>query len=229
MSRPTTRTYKTKNWPSYNEALKRRGSLAIWFDPGMGRAPSGKRGWRQSRSDAANPTCLTMKVLFGVELRQTTGFIESLLRLIEPDWRVPDFSTLCRRRKILAVTIPYRGSKGPPHLLIDSTGIKVEGDGEWNAHKHPSHRNRVSIARQWVGPNGASGARYTSESTRKRWRSERSRSPGAISATPRCYPNYLSRSPPIRKSAASQLAGPETPGNATIPSRIVAPPWRMHR
>ena len=107
ISRPTPPTCKTRNWPRYNEALKRRGSLAIWFDPGMIRdaAPSGKRGWRQSRSDAANQTCLTTKVLFGMALRQTTGFVESLLRLIGLDWRVPDFSTLCRRRKTLAVNI----------------------------------------------------------------------------------------------------------------------------
>ncbi|KUP92858.1 hypothetical protein TRIHO_23090 [Tritonibacter horizontis] len=67
-----------------------------------------------------------MKVLFGMALRQTTGFGESLLRLVGLDWSVPDFSTLSRRQKTLAVNIPYGGSKGPLHLLIDSTGIKVE-------------------------------------------------------------------------------------------------------
>jgi len=61
--------------------------------------------------------------------RQTTGFVESLLRLTGLDWTVPDFSTLSRRQKTLAVTLPYRGSKGPLHLRIDSTGIKVEGEG----------------------------------------------------------------------------------------------------
>ena len=77
-----------------------------------------------------------MKVLFGMALRQTTGFVESLLRLIGLDWAVPDFSTLSRRQKALVVNIPYRGSNGPRHLLIDSTGIKVEGEGEFNARKH---------------------------------------------------------------------------------------------
>ncbi len=57
--------------------------------------------------------------------RQTTGFVESLLRLVGLDWAVPDFSTLSRRQKILAVTIPYRGPKGPLNFLIDSTGIKL--------------------------------------------------------------------------------------------------------
>ena len=75
-----------------------------------------------------------MKVLFGMALRQTTGFVESLLRLIDLDWAVPNFSTLSRRQKTLKVNIPFRGSQGPLHLLIDSTGIKVEGEGEWSEY-----------------------------------------------------------------------------------------------
>lgn len=145
MSRPTPLTYKTRNWPNYNEALKRRGSLTIWFDPAMTweAAPTGKRGRQPSYSDAAIQTCLTMKVLFGMALRQTTGFVESLLHLIGLSWSVPDFSTLSRRQKTLKVNIPYRGSQGPLHLLIDSTGIKVEGEGEWNARKHGGPKRRV--------------------------------------------------------------------------------------
>lgn len=145
MSRPTPPTYKTRNWPAYNEALKRRGSLTIWFDPAMTweAAPTGKRGRQRDYSDAAIQTCLTMKVLFGMALRQTTGFVESLVRLIGLDWAVPDFSTLSRRQKTLKVNIPYRGSDGPLHLLVDSTGIKVEGEGEWNARKHGGTKRRV--------------------------------------------------------------------------------------
>ena len=99
MSRPTSTTYRTKNWPAYNEALKRRGSLTIWFDPEMNwdAAPTGRRGRQQTYSDAAIQTCLSMKVLFGMALRQTAGFVESLLRLVGLDWTVPDFSTLSRR------------------------------------------------------------------------------------------------------------------------------------
>ena len=145
MSRPTPSTYKIKNWRAYNEALKRRGSLTIWFDPETlwEAKPTGKRGRQPVYSDAAIQTCLTMKVLFGMALRQTTGFVESLLQLTGLGWSVPDFSTLSRRQKFLAVTIPYRGSKGPLHLLIDSTGIKVEGEGEWNARKHGGPKRRV--------------------------------------------------------------------------------------
>jgi hypothetical protein len=74
-----TPAYKTRNWPAYNKALKRRGSLTIWFDPEMSweAAPTGRRGRQQTYSDTAIQTCLTMKVLFGMALRQTrpAGFI----------------------------------------------------------------------------------------------------------------------------------------------------------
>ena len=66
----------------------------------------------------------------------------SLLRLAELDWPVPDVSTLCRRQQDLAVTIPYRQSSGALHLLIDSTGIKAMGEGEWSCRKHGASRPR---------------------------------------------------------------------------------------
>ena len=70
MSRPTPPTYRTRNWPAYSEALKRRGSLTIWFDPEMSwdAAPRGRRGRQLTYSDAAIQTCLSMKVLFGMAL-----------------------------------------------------------------------------------------------------------------------------------------------------------------
>jgi len=145
MSRPTPPIYRTGNWPDDHEALKRRGSLTIWFDPEMSwdALPTGRRGRQQTYSDTAIQTCLTLKVLFGMALRQTTGFVESLLRLVGLDWTVPDFSTLSRRQKTLSVNIPCRGSKGPLHLLIDSTGIKVEGECERHARKHGGPKRRV--------------------------------------------------------------------------------------
>lgn len=145
MSNWTPTTYKTMNWSAYNYSLKRRGSLSIWFDAEMAweAEPSGKRGRQQTYSDAAIQTCLTIKALFGLPLRQTTGFVESLLELIGLDWAVPDFSTLCRRQRTLSVAIPYKGSSGPLHLLIDSTGIKTEGEGEWNARKHGGPKRRL--------------------------------------------------------------------------------------
>jgi hypothetical protein len=88
----------TTNWPACNEVLKCRGSLTVWFDPAMTwlAAPTGKRGLQSDFSDAAVRTGLTVKVLFGMALRQTTGFAESLSRVIALDWAVPDFSTVSR-------------------------------------------------------------------------------------------------------------------------------------
>ena len=147
MSKPAPPTYRTTNWRAYNAALKQRGSLRIWFDPEMEwlAAPSGRRGRPSTFSDAAIQTCLMLKALFGLPLRQTTGLVASLLKLAKLDWPVPDFSTLCRRQNDLTVTIPCRPSTGALHLLIDSTGIKAMGEGEWSRRKHGASRPR-----QWV-------------------------------------------------------------------------------
>ena len=105
--------------------------------------PSGTRARQQQFSDAAIQICLILKVLFGLPLRQTTGFVESLLRLVGSNRAVPDFSTPCRRQRTLNVRLPYRGGTGPVNLLIDSTGIKSEGEGEWNARKHGGPKRHI--------------------------------------------------------------------------------------
>lgn len=142
MSKPVPATYRPANWRAYNEALKQRGSLLIWFDPEMEwlAVPTGRRGRPATFSDAAIQTCLMLKALFGLPLRQTTGLVASLLKLAKLDWPVPDFSTLCRRQDDLTVTIPYRPGTGALHLLIDSTGIKAMGEGEWSCRKHGASR-----------------------------------------------------------------------------------------
>lgn len=131
MSRWTPTTYKTRNWAEYNKSLKQRGSLSIWFDPEMTweAEASGRRGRQQTSSDAAIQACLTLKVLFGLPLRQTTGFVESLLERVGLNWSMPDFSTLCRRQRTLSVAIPYKGSAGPLHLLIPSRCCKQQLPG----------------------------------------------------------------------------------------------------
>ena len=125
--------YKTTNWAAYNAALKARGSLTIWLDKDMQwYAPaSGKRGRQRVFSDAAIQFCLSIKCLFGLALRQSLGLVESLLRMASLDWRVPDFSTVSRRQKSLQVQLPYRASACALDLLVDSTGIKFLGEGEW--------------------------------------------------------------------------------------------------
>ena len=144
MSKPAPLTYRTTNWGAYNAALRQRGSLLVGFDPETEwlAVPRGRRGRPATFSDAAIQTCLTLKALFGLPLRQATGLVASLLKLAKLDWPVPDFSTLCRRASSLTVKIPYRPSTGALHLLVDSTGIKAMGEGEWSTRKHGVPRPR---------------------------------------------------------------------------------------
>ena len=144
MTRPEPTRYRTTNWKSYNDGLKQRGSLLIWLDKDMvWRAPrAGRPGRPPVFSDAAIQFCLMVKVLFGLPLRQTTGMVASILQMARLDWSVPDFSTLSRRQKTISVDISSRRAAGPLNLLVDSTGIKFLGDGEWLARKHGTHRRR---------------------------------------------------------------------------------------
>ncbi len=136
--------YKTTNWATYNAALKARGSLTIWLDRDMQwlATPSGKRGRQRTFSEAAIQFCLSIKCLFGLALRQSLGLVESLLRLAGLDWPVPDFSTVSRRQQTLKVQLPYRPSRTALDLLVDSTGIKFLGEGEWKRKKHGAEYRR---------------------------------------------------------------------------------------
>ncbi|AVO39284.1 MULTISPECIES: IS5 family transposase [Paracoccaceae] len=144
MSKPEPARYRTTNWKSYNDALKQRGSLLIWLHKDMvWLAPrAGRNGLPVVFSDAAIQFCLMVKVLFGLPLRQTTGMVGSILTMAGLDWPVPDFSTLSRRQKSITVQMSGRRAAGPLNLLVDSTGIKFLGDGEWLARKHGTHRRR---------------------------------------------------------------------------------------
>ena len=135
---------KTTNWAAYNAALKVRGALTIWLDKDMPwYAPaSGKRGRQQTFTDAAIQFCLSIKCLFGLALRQSLGLIQSLLRLAGLNWRVPDCSTISRRQRTLQVQLPYQRSATALDLLVDSTGIKFLGEGEWKRKKHGAEYRR---------------------------------------------------------------------------------------
>ena len=146
MSKPRPARYRTTNWSDYNKVLRRRGSLLVWLDREMEwlGTPSGGPGRPQTFSDAAIQFCLSIKVLFGLALRQTIGMVASLLRMAGLDWPVPDYSTLCRRQKTVTIQIPFRRSTGPLNLLVDSTGVKMRGDGEWQVRRHGASRRRQS-------------------------------------------------------------------------------------
>jgi hypothetical protein len=147
MSKPSPARYRTMHWSGYTASLKKRGSLLIWLDKEMTwlARPDGRPGRPSIFSDAAIQFCLTIKVLFKLPLRQTTGIVASLLKLAGLDWAVPDDKTLCRRKKTRAVQIPFRRADGPLNLLVDSTGITFLGDGEWQARKHGIQSRRQSL------------------------------------------------------------------------------------
>jgi len=146
MTAPVKPKYRTTNWKEYNAALKARGSLLIWLDKDMrwhGSA-SGKRGRTPTYSDTAVQFCLTVKGLFNLPLHQAMGMAQSLLELAGLAWNVPDFSTVSRRQKHLSVTIGALPATTGLHLLVDSTGIKMLGEGEWKTKKHGA-----DYRRQW--------------------------------------------------------------------------------
>src|SRR3954470_20215551 len=123
-----------------------RGSLTVWFTPEAIEAwraePRTTRGGQPSYSSLAITTALTLRAVFRLALRQTEGLIGSVLQLLGLDLPVPDHSTLSRRAETLAVPRPKSGS-APMHLLVDGTGLKLCGPGEWLVEKHGTKRRRA--------------------------------------------------------------------------------------
>ncbi len=141
--------YRVRNWETYEESLRRRGDITIWFDEAAVAAweaePSGRPGGQLQYSDLAVNTALTLRSVFHLALRQTEGFVTSLIRLMGLELATPDHSTLSRRGKTVEVPAMSRLRSGPLHLVIDSTGLKIVGGGEWNADKNGISKRR----RQW--------------------------------------------------------------------------------
>jgi DDE family transposase len=118
----------------------------VWFTPEAVAAwaapPRISRGGQPSYSDLAIATTLTLRAVFRLALRQTEGLIGSILQLLGLDLPVPDHSTLSRRAETLEVPRPKAGS-APVHLLVDGTGLKLCGPGEWLIEKHGTKRRRA--------------------------------------------------------------------------------------
>lgn len=132
--------YSVKNWPEYEQGLRNRGDVMIWFsEEAVARwIPRGKRrrGAQRRYSDLAIETALTLGILFHLPLRQAEGFVGSLLKLMDLDLRSPDHTTLSRRAKQLEVQLPVVGKGTSLHLVVDSTGMQIVGDGPWATAKH---------------------------------------------------------------------------------------------
>jgi Transposase DDE domain len=136
---------RVTNWSEYDAALRQRGSLTVWFTEEAIAAwraePRTTRGGQPHYSALAITTALTLRAVFRLALRQTEGLIGSVIRLLGLDLAIPDHSTLSRRAETLAVAGPPSSAE-PVHLLVDSTGLKLSGAGEWLVEKHGTSRRR---------------------------------------------------------------------------------------
>ena len=140
--------HKISNWKQYNQALVQRGSLTVWMDEQAiqqwhCQTHHGRRGRGFHYSDSAIETALMLKAVFKLPLRALEGFINSLFQLMNVPLQSPDYSCISKRAK--TVEIKYRlPSHGPvAHLVIDATGLKVYGEGEWKIRKHGKEKRRV--------------------------------------------------------------------------------------
>jgi hypothetical protein len=137
--------HRVTNWAAYDAGLRQRGSLTVWFTEEAISAwqaePRTTRGGQPHYSALAITTALTLRAVFRLALRQTEGLIGSILHLLGLDLAVPDHTTLSRRAEALEVPRPRSGSE-PVHLLVDSTGLKLCGQGEWLVEKHGTKPRR---------------------------------------------------------------------------------------
>jgi len=139
--------HKLMNWREYDASLRQRGSLTVWFTDeaikAWRAAPRTTPGGQPWYSPLAILTALTLRAVFRLALRQTEGLIGSVIGLLGLPLSVPDHTTLCRRAETLAVPRPRPRRDGAPlHLLVDSTGLKLCGAGEWLVEKHGAKTRR---------------------------------------------------------------------------------------
>ena len=147
------------NWSEYDAALRGRGSLTVWFTEAAIEAwqvlPRLTRGGQPFYSGLAITTALTLRAVFRLALRQTEGLIASVMQLLGLELAVPDHTTLSHRAERLALPALPSGC-GPLHLLVDSTGLKLCGSGEWLTEKHRT-RTRRSWHKLHIGVDADTG------------------------------------------------------------------------
>ena len=139
--------YKVRNWPEYNQALKNRFRLTVLMSEevfsGWYASPSGRRGAPRRYSDLAVRFALTLRALFNLPLRGCEGFVEDVLRLLGMVLDCPDYTTLCRRGKMLNITLPKLRDGERIYMVVDSSGLKIYGEGEWKVRVHGKSKRRT--------------------------------------------------------------------------------------
>jgi len=144
------KNYKVRNWKEYNESLVQRGSIEFWIEKGIAEVQRKgdtiiirkKRGGQKQYDDSVIEFCRLVGKVFHQRLRQTEEFVRSISTQAQLDLKVPDYSTLCRRGVCLQVQLPKQ-QKEKVIAILDSTGLKVYGEGEWKVRKHGYAKHRT--------------------------------------------------------------------------------------
>lgn len=140
--------YRVRNWRDYNRSLMNRGSLTFWIsqellDNWLEKEESGRRGRGFIYSAAAILAMAQLKFVFHQAGRQTSGLVDSIFQLLKVRLPVPDHSTLSRRMSGLRIDLPIQASRQARHIVCDSTGLKVYGEGEWKVRTHGVSKRRT--------------------------------------------------------------------------------------
>lgn len=140
--------YRIRNWSEYNAGLKHRGSITFWLsaditDEWLVSEKTGKRGASTIYSDTAIATVSTIKSIFSLPGRQAEGFITSVFKLMNLNLPIPDHTTVSRRLGSLKIELPVNKSESARHIVVDSTGVKVYGEGEWKTRQHGISKRRT--------------------------------------------------------------------------------------
>lgn len=147
-SKKSKKTYRVRNWNKYNKSLVQRGNITVWIcDEAIANwyssEKTGKRGSPSTYSEVAIQACLMMRNLFKLGLRQTQGFVNSLMKMSGIDLNVPDYTTLSRRLSGLRIDLGAKDLSDKLHVVVDSTGVKVYGEGEWKVRTHGWQKRRT--------------------------------------------------------------------------------------
>ncbi len=141
--------YKIENWRDYNKSLINRGKITLWIQDGAMESwinlnKSGKRGRSYRYSDKAMELCLTLKYLYKLPYRAAEGWVNSLFELMSIDLKSPSYTQMQRRSKKLNIKLKRIGeNKGNLDIVVDSTGLKVYGEGEWKVRQHGVGKRRT--------------------------------------------------------------------------------------
>ncbi len=141
-----TTQYHVWNWPAYDRALVQRGDITVWLAPDAiatwEAVGVGTRGGQRQYSDLAIETALTLRLIFHLPLRQTEGFLTSIFGMLGLHLSAPDHTTLSRRGQHLDLPLRRAPAGVGLHLIVDSTGLSIVGEGEWAAAKHGGRGRR---------------------------------------------------------------------------------------